>query len=245
MEIMDNNKKSIKKFTVNDKENKLELNSGMNQFVWNLQYPPGEKAEGMILWNGTPGSITAPPGNYYAKLKVGTDSAEMPFTIKAEGNYKTTQAEYNAQFEFLQKAQGKFNAVQKAIKDIKVLRAQINEFIGKQEKPLDKQVKTLADSIQKELTKVEETLYQTKAKSSQDVLNFPIKLNDKLSGVIDAANSANMAPAKQVIEVYEVIANDCDVQLNRLKALQKNEIAALNQLIREKALPVIGVINKE
>ena len=40
----------------------------MNQFNWNLLYPEAEKADGMILWNGTPAGITAPPGNYFAKI---------------------------------------------------------------------------------------------------------------------------------------------------------------------------------
>jgi hypothetical protein len=243
--IYDKNKKLIKTFSTSDKENKIEITKGANQFVWNLRYPEGEKADGMILWNGTPSTIVAPPGNYFATVKVDKDSAEVQFVINAEANYKTTQTEYEQQFAFLQKAQGKFNEVQKAIKDIKTLRSQINEFTAKQLKPLDKDIKKMADSINKQLTVIEETLYQTKAKSGQDVLNFPIKLNDKLSGVIDAASSGNMAPSKQVLEVYDVIAKDCDVQLGKLKSLQDVEIAAFNQLIREKALPVIGVGRKE
>jgi photosystem II stability/assembly factor-like uncharacterized protein len=243
--IYDSNRKLIKSFTSKDKENKIEVEKGMNQFVWNLRYPEGEKADGMILWNGTPGAIVAPPGNYFAKIKVDKDSSEAPFVIKAEGNYKTTPAEYDAQFAFLQKAQGKFNDIQKAIKDIKILRTQINEFTAKQAKPLDKEIKLMADSINKQLTAIEETLYQTKAKSSQDVLNFPIRLNDKLSNVIDAAASGNKAPSKQALDVYEVIAKDCDVQLGKLKSLEANEVKKLNELIREKALPVIGVGRKE
>ena len=73
----------------------------MNQFVWNLQYPEAERIEGMILWNGVPsGIIAAPGGNYFAKIKVGKDSAEVPFTVKADPNYKITQAEYEQQFQF-------------------------------------------------------------------------------------------------------------------------------------------------
>ena len=40
----------------------------------------------------------------------------------------------------------------------------------------------MADSINKQLTAIEEKLHQTKAKSGQDVLNYPIRLNDKLGG---------------------------------------------------------------
>ncbi len=243
--IYDSNKKLIKTFGTKEKEAKIELEKGMNQFVWNLRYPDGEKADGMILWNGTPSAIVAPPGNYFAKIKVNNDSSEIPFVIKAEANYKTTQQEYDAQFAFLQKAQGKFNDIQKAIKDIKTLRTQINDFTTKQTMPLDKDIKLLSDSINKQLTLIEETLYQTKAKSSQDVLNFPIRLNDKLSNLIDAAASGNKAPSKQVLDVYNVITKDCDIQLRKFADIQKNEVAAFNKLIREKALPIIGVGKKE
>ena len=41
----------------------------MNQFVWNLRYPESERMEGMILWNGFPGGILAPPGEYSSNLK--------------------------------------------------------------------------------------------------------------------------------------------------------------------------------
>ena len=91
------------------------------------------------------------------------------------------------------------------------------------------------------MTAIEETLYQTKAKSGQDVLNYPIRLNDKLSGVFDAANSGNVAPSKQVKEVYADLATQSDEQLEKLKTIMNDDIVKFNQLIREKALPVIGV----
>jgi hypothetical protein len=42
----------------------------------------------------------APPGEYIAKMKVGKDSAEVPFTVLADPNYKASQAEYEAQLPF-------------------------------------------------------------------------------------------------------------------------------------------------
>ena len=88
---------------------------------------------------------------------------------------------------------------------------------------------------------IEETLYQTKAKSGQDVLNYPIRMNDKLAGVFDAANSGNFAPGKQVREVYIDLAAQADAQLQKLNAIKQKQISAFNELIRQKTLPVIGV----
>lgn len=238
--IMDKNKKSIKTFTVDGKD-KLEVKLGLNVFSWDMQYPPAEPSEGMILWNGAPGSITAPPGNYFAKLKVGNDSAEVPFTIKADPNYKMTQAEYDEQFSFVLTVQSKFNEIQKAIKDIRTLRTQINDFVSRQGKDCPKEIKDMSAGIIKDITAIEETLYQTKSKSGQDPLNYPIRLNDKLSGVFDVANSGFNPPSKQVKEVYAELSKQADEQLNKLKKIVVEDVPKFNQLIREKSLPVIGI----
>jgi len=211
----------------------------MNQFVWNLRYPEAERIEGMVLWNGVPAGIVAPPGNYFARFRVEKDSAEVPFTVKADPNYKTTQQEYDEQFRFLTQVRDKFNETQRAIKDIRAMRTQINDFVAKQGKDVPNDIKTMADSINKKMTAIEETLYQTKAKSSQDVLNYPIKLNDKLSGLFDVANSGNFAPSKQVRDVYADLAVQVDKELNLLKTIKEKDIPAFNELIRQKALPVI------
>ena len=241
--IYDKDHKQVKTFTTDAKENnlKMDVSNGMNQFVWDMRYPEAERIEGMILWTGVPNPIVAPPGNYFAKIKIEKDSIEVPFTIKADPNYKITQQDYDAQFVFLTQVKDKFNETQKAIKDIRTLRTQINSFVSQQGKDVPKDVKQMADSINKKLTSIEETLYQTKSKSGQDVLNFPIRLNDKLGGVYDAASSGNTAPSKQVRDVYNELAGQIDAQMNKLKAIKEKDIPAFNELIRQKALPVIGV----
>jgi hypothetical protein len=241
--ILNKDKKLVKSFSTDAKENNLktDISKGMNRFVWDLRYPEAERIEGMILWNGVPSGIIAPPGNYFVRVKAGMDSSEVPFTIRADPNYRVSQQEYDAQFAFLDEMRTKFNETQKAIRDLRSLRTQINSFITLQGKDVPKEVKQAADSINKQLTSIEETLYQTKSKSSQDVLNYPIRLNDKLSGVFDAANSGNFAPSKQVREVYNDLAMQINVQLSRLEMIKQKDIPAFNELVRQNSLPVIGL----
>ena len=104
-----------------------------------------------------------------------------------------------------------------------------------------KEIKTLADSINKRMTRIEEALYQTKAKSGQDVLNYPIRLNDKIAGLYGYAVSGNAAPTKQVRDAYADLSAQADAELNKLKTVFDVDVPRLNQLIREKQLPVIGV----
>jgi hypothetical protein len=103
----------------------------------------------------------------------------------------------------------------------------------------------MMDSVGKKMTSVEEALHQTKAKSSQDVLNYPIRLDDKLSNLYGNAAAGNGALSKQSKEAYAVIGGQIDEQLNKLKNILETDMVKLNQLIREKALPVIGLKKEE
>jgi hypothetical protein len=73
------------------------------------------------------------------------------------------------------------------------------------------------------------------------VLNYPIKLDDKLSSVYRVASTGQGAPTKQVLEAYEVVASQIDAELAKLKEIMTNDVPKLNALIREKSLPVIGL----
>jgi hypothetical protein len=205
-----------------------------------MQYPAAERIEGMILWNGNVGSPKAAPGRYTARFRYATDSTDVPFTIKADPNYKMTEPDYDAQVSFLLKISNKFSEVQKAIKDIRLIRSQLTDFTSRADS-LGKDLKPLADTINKKLTAVEEALYQTKAKSGQDVLNFPIRLNDKISGIYDFAASGNNPPSQQAIDSFTYLSAEADKQLNVFKQVMQNEVRRINQLIYQKTIPVIGV----
>ena len=240
--VMDKNRKEIRKFITGAKENKLEVITGMNQFIWNMNYPDAERIpEGMVVWNGNVNGPKAVPGMYFAKFKTGNDSAEVAFEIKGDPNFKISQAEYEEQFNFLLTVRDKFSEMMNALKNITTLRKQINEFTDRWGNNYPADVKTAAENIQKKLTAVEEALHQTKAKSSQDVLNFPIRLDDKLSNIYDNAAAGVAAPSKQVRESYAQIGAQINDQLNTLKSITENDIPQLNKLIHEKTLPVIGL----
>jgi photosystem II stability/assembly factor-like uncharacterized protein len=244
--VMDAGKKPIKKFstgvaTATDDMGKLEASAGMNQFIWDMLYPPSEKIDGMILWSGNVPGPKAAPGTYHLRFKLGKDSTEVPCEIKANPTYKITQQDYEEQFRFLMTVRDKFTEIQKSIKNIRDVRKQLSDYTERLGKDCPPDVKKLADTINKQMTSVEEALYQTKAKSGQDVLNFPIRLNDKIAGLYDYAASGHSAPAKQVKEVYAVLAAQADEQLNKLKAIFAKDLVQFNQLIREKAIPFIGV----
>ncbi len=245
--VFDKQHKLIKTFSPKEKlpADKLDFSDGMNQFVWDMNYPPAERVDGLILWNGGIGTTRAAPGKYTARFRFEKDSVDVPFVIKANPNYTMTEADYDAQVAFLLQVRDKFSDIQKAIKDIRSIRSQINEFTARMDTAGNKDIKKMADSLKKQMTKVEEALYQTKSKSGQDVLNFPIRLNDKIAGLYGVASSGQNPPSKQAREAFADLGGQADVQLAKLKKIMENDLKAFNRMINEKQLPVIGVKSED
>ena len=241
--IFDKQDKIIKTFSKNAKEpgDKLEFSAGLNQFAWDMNYPSAERVDGLILWNGGIGTVKAAPGKYKARFRYAKDSVDIAFVIKADPNYKMTEADYDAQVGFLLQVRDKFSEVQKAIKNIRSIRTQINDFTAKLDTAGTKDIKKMGDSINKQMTAVEEALYQTKSKSGQDVLNFPIRINDKLAGLYGVAASGQNPPSKQALETFADLGGQADVQLAKLKNILEKDLKGFNKMINDKQLPVISV----
>jgi len=88
-------------------------------------------------------------------------------------------------------------------------------------------------------------LYQTKNKSGQDPLNFPIRLNDKLSGVGSGASAGDYRPTDQYIAVRDELVALIDKELAMLKGIVETDLPAFNALVKSKDIPAVAVEEKE
>ena len=240
--IFDKQQKPIRTFTTRSKDadTKLECEPGINTFVWDMLYAPAEKIPGMLLWTGGAGTPKATPGKYTARFRYDNDSTDVSFTIKADPNYNLTEADYESQVGFLLQIRDKYNEVQKAILRIRTIRTQLQDLNSRLDSTA-RPIKKLSDSLIRGLTAIEEALYQTKSKSGQDMLNYPIRLNDKLSGVYGIAADGYAAPSRQAHEVFALLSAQADVQLEKLKTIVDSGIPALNKLAYQQQIPVISV----
>lgn len=239
--IKDAEGNTIKSYNSWSGKEKLEVKNGLNSFVWDMLYPEADRVEGLILWNGYIGAPLAAPGNYTAVVKVDKDSANVPFKILGDPNYTTSNEEYAAQLKFLITVRDKFSEVMKTLKGIRELKTQMNELSGRWGKAAPKEIKDQMDALVKAFTNIEEALHQTKAKSGQDVLNFPIKLDDKLASVYNVAAVGNTAPSKQVKEAYAELEQLTNAELNKYKKLISEDLVELNKKINQQQLPVLGI----
>ena len=242
LKIMDMNGNVIKTFKPKAKERgeRLPIKKGLSRFIWNMRYPDAEKFDGMILWNSGLSGPGAVPGEYKAQLKYGKDSIATTFSIVIDPRVSSSQKDLKEQFDFLIAVRDKFSETSKAIKQIRNIRKQIKD-VGeriKDQKNID-EVKKVGDEINKKITAIEEILYQTKNKSEQDPLNYPIRLNDKLSGLGNVAASGDFKPTDQDIELKKEFFTEIDSELTKLKDVIDNEIPKYNKLVYEANVPAV------
>jgi len=100
-------------------------------------------------------------------------------------------------------------------------------------------VSDAAKALIQKLTAVEENLYQTKNRASEDPLNFPIKLNNKLAHVLGVVESSDDPPTQQSNMVYEDLATKANGELKTLNSLLTTDLAAFNKLVRDSNVPAV------
>jgi photosystem II stability/assembly factor-like uncharacterized protein len=237
IKILDDQQKEIRSYSSKDKDGP-SIEKGMNQFAWNLYHKELEQPEaGFILWNGSTSPVLAAPGKYTASITIDKQTVAYPFEIIADPNFKVSNADLKEQEQFLLQVAGSFKEIMNTLKEAKELKAQIAAI---QKKTKDTSFVTTAKGVSEMLTKIEEALHQTKAKSGQDVLNFPIRLDDKIAGVFESAASGYVAPTKQVKETYLELKQQVDEQLKKFENIKKEKVKALNEKVHQLSIPIIG-----
>ena len=82
------------------------------------------------------------------------------------------------------------------------------------------------DDFAAALSAIEGEIYQVKLQSSQDPLNFPIKLNNKIAALQGVIESADVRPTEQAYSVFRTLSNRLDEQLGKLDTTSKTQDAA-------------------
>ncbi|MFP5287275.1 MAG: hypothetical protein ACLGI9_16165, partial [Thermoanaerobaculia bacterium] len=221
---------------------KIPTEAGLNRFVWDMTWPQGKKFPGMILWSGDPPTPVAIPGQYQARLTVGDKTLTQPFEIRKDPRSSATPADLEAQFQFLMAVRDKLTETHDAIRRIRDVRAQLDDtrkrLRGKDEA---KGVVDAAKELDKKMTAVEEALYQTKNRSSQDPLNFPVRLNDKLNAVAGSVSLGEYRPTAQAVQVKNQLIAAIDAELSKLNEIWGTDLRKFNDLAREAGVAAVIV----
>ena len=220
----------------------VPIEVGLNRFVWDTRYPDAVRFPGMILWAGETRGPKLSPGQYQVKLTVEGKTYTQNFEIKADPRLTIPPADYAKQTELGLKIRDKLSETHNAIIQIRDVRKQVEDLLKRVAgQPNFKVVNDAGTALNKKLTTIEETLYQTKNQSNQDPLNYPIRLNNKLAALGGVVGSAEAAPTAQSYAVYDEVVTQIDAELRKLTQLMQTDVPAFNQLVREQNIPAVVV----
>jgi photosystem II stability/assembly factor-like uncharacterized protein len=221
---------------------RVAVDAGMNRFVWDLRYPSARDFPGMILWAGSTRGPIAPPGRYQVRLSAGGAVKTQDFVISRNTRVPgVTDADLAAQFALAKQINDKVSTANAAVIRIRALKEQIGDRAGKTN---DASLKASAQTLTDALTSIEGEIYQYRNRSSQDPLNYPIRLNNKLAALQGVVETGDVKPTDQAYAIFTDLSGRLDKELARLDAAVKTDVAALNRaLAAQKLEPVVDRTN--
>ena len=220
--------------------------AGLNRFTWDMRYPDASTFEGIVLWaGGTRGPVT-PPGVYAVRLTTRGVSETQRLELRNDPRARASDGELREQFAFLVKIRDKVSEANDAVKAIRAVRAPLAErekaLAARGEKGVAAlaRFKVLSTVLAERLGRVEGELYQVRNQSSQDPLNYPIKLNNRISALAGVVASADARPTDQAYSVFNVLAMKQDVQILTMQSALRELLPQVNAVLAGEGLEKIA-----
>jgi hypothetical protein len=116
------------------------------------------------------------------------------------------------------------------------LKSQVEQRLGASK---DRQLQAAGATLQKNLSAVEEEIYQVRNQSGQDPLNFPIKINNRLASLLSVVNRGDGRPIGNAEPIFNDLVGELKAQTDRLQQVLARDLPAFNaQLAKLKLDPV-------
>jgi hypothetical protein len=225
------------------KEPRVKIDPGMNRFVWNLRHADATKIEGDPSMEEFERALAGPvvvPGRYQVRLKVGDDTLTQDLEVRLDPRVPATTAEIQEQFDLLLRIRDKISETHDAVNTIRTVRKQVEDWeLRSASDRAYRQLTKAAADVRKKLWAIEEELIQWRAKSRQDTLNWPIKLNAKLGGLAASVAQADARPTASQQEVFNDLVRRVDAQTAKLRKLMDGDVRRFTSLIRSAKLPPV------
>ncbi len=218
------------------------LTPGLNHFRWDLQYQPVVSFPGMVLWGATINGPIALPGAYQVRLTVDGQSQTQPLVVKKHPYHTATDADLQAQFDLASQIRDKVNEANNAVIEIRRIKQAVNDRLAKKD---DADLRAIANRLTRNLTAIEEDVYQVQNQSNEDPLNFPIKINNRLASLLRVVETGDGRPTSNAAPIFDDIKVELKVQTDRLQQVMTTELPAFNRLVQRMGLdPVPDKQNK-
>ncbi|HVB37615.1 MAG TPA: hypothetical protein VND92_03725, partial [Vicinamibacterales bacterium] len=215
---------------------------GMHRVVWNLRYPVPAPIPGAAYDERPPRGILALPGAYQVKLTADGRTYTAPLTVKNDPRVHVTEADLKAQFDLATQLMADLERNHVAVNQILDLRDQL---AGLQKRlagdPQAQAIRGAAADLDRKADVIENVLYQSKAKTGEELLNFPTELNSKIAYLEDEVDFGDTAPTTQFREMTKDYEQQLAAAIGGWETLQAHELKALNDQLHAKGIGTVFV----
>ena len=229
-------------------------NPGVNRIHWDLRDEPNGAirlltspmyAEHIAVGDEgreAPGSrqisILLPPGRYTVRLNAAGQSMEQPLTVVKDPHSAGSEADIAAQVAFLREVRADVVAAGEAVHRVEAIRVQLetmSRFADEDE--LAEAITTL----QGQLVDLQSNMVDLRLTGQgQDGVRFEARLLQKLGYLTGAIAGADFPPTDQELEVKVLLHEQLQEHLEALDALVRDEVAALNEMLRARGMLIIA-----
>jgi len=216
---------------------KPTIKPGLNRYTWDMHYPGFTEFKGRIFWAGRNRGPLALPGQYQVRLTVDGQTQVQPAEIRLDPRVTgVSQADLQKRFDLTREIDARVSQANDAVLLIRGVRSQIDDDLKKSSDP---QVRRSAQELELGLSQIEARIYQTRNRSSQDPLNYPIMLNNKLAALAGVIEDGEAAPTQQDYAVFADLSQRLEGELQALERLLGTQLPALNAKLAAAHLPQI------
>ncbi len=211
--------------------------AGVQRFTWDLQYAPVVSFPGMVFWGATTNGPLALAGTYQARLTVDGTTFTEPIVVKKNPLSTVSDEDLRAQFELASRIRDKVNEANEAVIQIRRIKRELADRVQKSQSA---DVKAIAEQFTKEMSAVEEDVYQVRNQSNQDPLNFPIRTNNRLASLLRVVVTGEGRPIGNAEPIFNDLQAELKAETDRLQKTLSTYLPRFNQLATRLGLAPIS-----
>lgn len=225
---------------------RLPAAKGLNSFRWDLRGERIERPSGVVHWGGTPG-LSALPGTYGIRLTVGEETHTAMLEVEIHPNLSATAADLAKQRELGTTVGEEIEKLFGALTRVREVKSQAADIVARLKKAGkdDEELGTLSAALTDRLTEIEETITQTRSRSSQDPINFPPQIDNQLVVLYGYIVQGHDEPTAGAYQRYDDLKPDLDAIHTDLAAALSEHLGPFNDRVASLGVPAVVVAEQE
>lgn len=179
----------------------------------------------MVLWAGRVAGPLVRPGPYAARVTAAEHVITVPVVVRKDPRSNVSDDDLDAQYQLARAINQRLQEANEAVLRIRHMRAQLTDQAAGPADPLTVEA---GAALSATLTSLDGELYQYRNRSSQDPLNYPIRINNKLAALQGVVEAGDGAPTVRSRLVFEELSDRLTTLLARLDAIIASDVDAFN-----------------